>query len=111
MRTSRASTQTVANSDVKDSIVQLLDQVAREETRIVVENGGLPVAALVSPDDLKRLERLDEQRAERNRVVAAMREPFRGVSPAEIERETVKAVAEVRKEMRAEREAAATARR
>ena len=36
-----------------------------------------------------------------------MREPFQGVSPEEIERETAKAVAEVRKEMRTEREAAA----
>lgn len=106
MQASKPSTQTVTISDVKDTIVRLVDQVARGETRIVVEKGGVPVAALVSSDDLKHLARLDEQRAERKRVVAAMREPFRGVSPEEIERETAKAVADVREEMRAEREAA-----
>lgn len=111
MQASKPSTQTVAISDVKDTIVHLVDQVARGETRILVEKGGLPVAALVSSDDLKHLVRLDAQRAERKRVVAAMREPFRGVSPEEIERETAKAVAEVREEMRAEREAAAATRR
>lgn len=111
MQTSRPSTKTVAMSDVKDTIVQLLEQVVRGEARILVENSGRPVAALVSPDDLKNLARLDEQRAERKRIVAAMREPFRGVSPEEIEQETAKAVAEVREEMRAEREAAAAARR
>jgi prevent-host-death family protein len=108
---SKPSTQTVPIADIEDAIVQLVDQVARGETRVLVEQGGSPVAALVSPDDLKRLARLDEQRAERKQVVAAMREPFRGVSPEEIERETAKAVAEVREEMRAEQEAAATAHR
>ena len=110
MQTSKPSTRTVAVSDIKDTVVQLLDQVSRGETRIVVEERGVPVAALVSSEDLKQLSRLDEQRAVRRRVVAAMREPFRGVSPEEIERETAKAVAEVREEMRAEREAAAARR-
>ncbi len=105
VQASKPSTQTVAISDIEDTIVHLVDEVARGETRVLVEKGGLPVAALVSSDDLKRLARLDEQRAERKRVVAAMREPFRGVSPVEIERETAKAVAEVREEMRAERKA------
>ena len=109
MQISKPSTQTVAISDIKDTIVHLLDQVARGATRIVVEKGGVPVAAVVSSEDLKHLARLDEQRAERRRVVAAMREPFRGISPEEIERETAKAVAEVREEMRAEREASAAA--
>ncbi len=108
MQPSEPSTQTVDISDVKDTIVQLVDRVSRGETRIVVEESGVPIAALVTAEDLKLLARLDEQRAERRRVVEAMREPFRGVSPEEIERETAKAVAEVREEMRAEREAAAT---
>jgi hypothetical protein len=74
---------------------------------VLVEKAGIPVAALVSAEDLKQLARLDEQRAERRRVVDAMREPFRGVPPEEIAQETAKAVDEVRDEMRQEREAAA----
>ena len=110
VQASKPSTQTIAISDVKDAIVHLVVQVSHGETRIVVENGGVPIAAIVSSDDLKHLARLDEQRAERKRVVAAMREPFRGVSPEEIERETAMAAAEVREEMRDERESAATRR-
>lgn len=97
-------------SEVNTKLSRLVGEVSRGETRILVEQGGAAVVALVSPDDLKRLVRLDEQRARRRRIVAAMREPFRGVSPEEIERETANAVAEVRKEMRAEREAAAARR-
>lgn len=111
MQDSKPTTRTVTISDIEDTIVDLVDQVSRGETRVLVETGGVTVAALVSSEVLKRLARLDDQRAERKRVVAAMREPFRGVSPEEIERETAKAVAEVREEMSAEREAAATTRR
>ena len=110
MQASKPLTQTVTISDVKDEIVRLVDQVSRGGTRILVEQGGVPVAALVSAEDLEHLARLDEQRAERRRVVAAMREPFRGVSAEAIERETTKAAAEVREEMRAERESRAAAR-
>lgn len=73
---------------------------------MLVEKAGIPVAALVSTEDLKQLAHLDAQRAERRRVVAAMRESFRDVPAEEIERETAKAVAKVQAEMRAEREAA-----
>jgi prevent-host-death family protein len=94
-------------SEVKNHLSSLVNEVYRQNTRVLVEKAGIPVAALVSTEDLRQLARLDAQRAERRRVVAAMREAFRGVPPEEIERETDKAVAEVKAEMRAEREAAA----
>lgn len=68
-----------------------------------VEKPAIPKAAIDSTDEREQSALLDAQRAERRRVVAAMREPFRDVSPEEIERETAKAVAEVQAEMRAER--------
>ena len=107
MREQEPMTQTLKISDVKNQLSSLVNAVYRKETRVLVEKAGIPVAALVSTQDLKQLARLDAQRAERRRVVAAMREPFRDVPPEEIERETAKAVAEVQAEMRAEREAAA----
>ena len=110
MREPDPMTQTMKISQVKNTLSRLVNQVYRKETRILVEKAGIPVAALVSAEDLKQLARLDAQRAERRRVVAALREPFRGVPPEEIERETAQAVAEVREEMRAERAAAATRR-
>jgi prevent-host-death family protein len=107
MREQQPMTQTMKISEVKNTLSSLVNQVYRKETRVLVEKAGIPVAALVSTEDLKQLARLDAQRAERRRVVDAMRASFRGVPPEEIERETAKAVAEVHAEMRAEREAAA----
>jgi prevent-host-death family protein len=103
MREQEPMTQTMKISDVKNKLSSLVNEVYRKETRVLVEKAGIPVAALVSAEDLKALARLDAQRAERRRAVDAMREPFRGMPPAEIERETAAAVAEVQEEMRAER--------
>jgi prevent-host-death family protein len=104
MRAQEPETQTMKISDVKTQLSNLVNAVYRNERRIVVEKSGIPVAALISIDDLKRLVRLDEDRAERWRLLDLLREPFEGVSPEEIARETEKAVAEVRAEMKAERE-------
>jgi hypothetical protein len=62
----------------------------------VVEKAGIPVAALISIGELKRLARLDEDRAERWHLLVMLREPFLGVPPEEIERGTEKTVAEAR---------------
>jgi prevent-host-death family protein len=110
MREQEPMTQTMKISDVKNTLSSLVNKVYRKETRILVEKAGIPVAAIVSAEDLKQLAHLDAQRAERRRVVAAMREPFRGVSPEEIEQETATDVAQTRQEMRTEREAAAARR-
>jgi prevent-host-death family protein len=99
--------RTLKISDVKARLSSLVNEVYRKETRVLIEKAGIPVAALVSIEDLERLARLDKERAERRRVLESMREPFRGVPAEEIERETEKAVAEVRAEMAAERERAA----
>jgi prevent-host-death family protein len=100
-------TQSMEISEIGNQLSSLVDAIARGETRVQVEQVGVPVAALVSIEDLKQLARLDAQRAERRRLVESLREPFRGVPSEKIERETAKAVAEVREEMRAERMAAA----
>jgi prevent-host-death family protein len=96
-------TRTMKISDVKAKLSSLVNEVYRQQTRVLIEKAGIPVAALVSVQDLQRLAQLDEQRADR-RVLESMREPFRGVPAEEIKRETAKAVAEVRAEMAAERE-------
>jgi prevent-host-death family protein len=104
MNAQEVATRTMKISDVKARLSSLVNEVYRQETRVLIEKAGIPVAGLVSMQDLQRLARLDEQRAERRQVLESMREPFRGVSAEEIERETAEAVAEVRAEMAAERE-------
>jgi prevent-host-death family protein len=52
--TTRISTQ-----EIKSHLAEYLKRAARGETRIVVERAGEPVAALVSLEDLQRLEAWD----------------------------------------------------
>lgn len=95
-------TRTMKITEVKTQLNSLVNTVYRHEARVVVEKAGIPVAALVSTEDLWRLDRLDRERAESFRILDEMGAAFVGVSEEEIERETAKALAEVRADMRAE---------
>jgi prevent-host-death family protein len=97
----------VKATEARDQLPQILNSVYRGEGRVVIERSGIPVAAIVSPQDLAALNRLDQQRAGLAGVLSEMREAFKDVPQEEIEEETNKAVAEVRAQMRAEREQAA----
>ena len=100
------TTQTMKISEVKTQLNALVNRVYREEARVLVEKSGIPVAALVSIADLARLDRLDQERAERFKVLDAMRAAFEDVSPEETERETDRITAEIRAENRRREEAA-----
>ena len=104
-----ATTQTVEISDVRSDIYGLLEQVNRGKTRVLVEKDGIPLAMIVSPEDGRRLEGLEDEEEDPFAILDEMAAAFRGVPAEEIERETEKALAEVRAEMRAERAAARAA--
>lgn len=104
---SQPITETTNTSDARRSWSRLLNQVSRQEKRVVVERGGIPVAALVSVEDLKRLQWLDRERGEHFKALEVSWEAFKDVPDDEVEREVAKAVAEARAELRAEREQAA----
>lgn len=93
-------TQTIAASEARQQFSQLLNQVFRREKRVVIEKSGVPVAALVSADDLEQLRRFEEQRREDFAVIDRIREAFKGVPAEEVEREVARAVAEVRTQRR-----------
>ncbi|MDF3015392.1 MAG: hypothetical protein K0R44_617 [Thermomicrobiales bacterium] len=101
------TTQTMKISEVKQHLNRLVNQVYRCETRVMVEKSGIPVAGIESAEDLRRLDRLDRERAERFKVLEEFAAGFADQSPEEIERETARAIAEVRAERR--QKAAATA--
>ena len=73
----------------------------------LVQKGGIPVAAIIAADDLKRFQRFEQERAERFAVIDEGWEAFRNVDLGDVDAEVAKAVAEARAELRAEREAAA----
>jgi prevent-host-death family protein len=89
-------TQTIAVSEARQQFSQLINRVFRRELRVVIEKSGIPVAALVSADDLEQLRRCEERQRADFAVLDRMREAFEDVPPEEIEREVARAVAEVR---------------
>ena len=93
-------TQTMKISEVKNNLSRLVDAVSRNETRVLVEKSGTPVAALVSAEDLKRLSQWERERDERFAVIDRMREAFKDVPPEEIAREAERSVAAARERRR-----------
>ncbi len=100
MANQRPPTQKIPISKVKNSLSGLIETVSREETRILIEKNGAPVAALVSVDDLDRLSQWEREREARFSVIDRMREAFADVPPEEIEREAERTVAEARERIR-----------
>ena len=97
----------VKASEARQELSGLLNEVFEKKSRVIIERSGIPVAAVVSPDDLAELERIEAEKQERLRILARMRAPFRGVPSEEIEREVARAIEEVRREDRAARDAGA----
>lgn len=89
---------TITVSEARQHFASLLNRVFREGTRVVVEKSGIPVAALVSTEDLARLQRLDAERVQRFAVIDDMRAAFQDVPAEELEREAERALREIRAE-------------
>ena len=98
-------TQNMTVSDVQRDLRPLVKKVSKQETRVLVEEDGQPVAALVSPDDLERLKRLDV-REDAWRVVDQIRARNRDKDPEEVERDIAEEIRKIRAEDRARRERA-----
>jgi prevent-host-death family protein len=59
-------TKTIKASEARQQFSKVLNEVFRGESRVVVEKSGIPVAAIISASDFKRLARLE---AERNGIL------------------------------------------
>jgi len=108
MASSIVPTQSLKFTEARPRLSELLNRVHDKEMRVKISKGNLPVAAIVSIDDLERPNRLDAQREEDFKVFHEISTAFAGQTPEEIEEAVDRAVAEVRAEMRREREADAT---
>ena len=53
-------TQTIKSSDARGQWSQIINKVARRQARVIVEKSGIPVAAIVSTQDLERLDQLEK---------------------------------------------------
>ena len=88
--------ETVKASVARAQWATLVNQVARGRKRILIEKSGVPVAALVSADDLAQLQRLEARRRENFAAIDEIRAAFAGEPDEKIQQEADKAIAEVR---------------
>lgn len=94
------TTSTVKSSDVCTRWTEIVDEVLTGGKRVMIEEGGRPVAALVPARDLEWLKRLEAQREEDFKALDRTRAAFQDVPDDEIQREVDRAIAEIRAENR-----------
>ena len=96
MRKPEPMTQTVNISELKNSLSSVVDAVQRQETRVVIEKRGTPVAALVSLDDLARMRQLDREWESTTRSLERISETFADVPIEKLEAKIDEIIAEGR---------------
>src|SRR5437763_7916366 len=69
-------TQSINVTEARQKWSQPLNKVFRRQTRVIVEKSGIPVAAIISAQDLERFNRLEAQRAERFKVFGEVGQAF-----------------------------------
>ncbi|HET8522550.1 MAG TPA: type II toxin-antitoxin system Phd/YefM family antitoxin [Thermomicrobiales bacterium] len=97
------TTETLSVTETRERLSQLLNHVYRRETRVLVEENGVPVAAIISAEDLERLTGLEDRLADRRRILEDFGKNFAGIPAEELEREVGRALGEVRTEMGTDR--------
>lgn len=80
-------------TNIRQHFSEIVNQVARQERRVLVEKHGAPVAAIISPEDLKRLDRLEDEERRRLAAFRAISERFTDVPLDVLEREVAKSIA------------------
>jgi antitoxin (DNA-binding transcriptional repressor) of toxin-antitoxin stability system len=99
--------RTMSATDVRAHWSQLLLDVFNHKARVLVQKGGIPIAAIIPIDELKRYRQIEQERAERFRVIAEGWEAFNSLDLGDVDVEVARAVAEARSDLRAEWDAAA----
>jgi antitoxin (DNA-binding transcriptional repressor) of toxin-antitoxin stability system len=105
MATHEPPAKAIDVGEAQRSLPSTMSEVARTGERIVIEEDGVAVAALVPMRDLERLARLDAEREERFKVLDRIGAAFAHETEEESERYAALALAEAREDMRREREA------
>lgn len=85
-------------SEARKEWSQLLNNVFKGQTRVIVEKSGIPVAAVISAEDLERFTTFEEQRDVRFKALDRIRESLKSVPAEKLNQEINKAIEEVRTE-------------
>jgi prevent-host-death family protein len=88
--------QTINVTEARQKWSQLLNKVFRRETRVIIEKSGIPVAAIISAQDLERFNRLEEERRRAFAILDEIGAAFKDETPEESNRLATQAAAEAR---------------
>lgn len=94
-------TRTVKASDARHEFGKLLDTVVSGDERVLVQKRGVPVAAIISAEDLERFTNLEAERAARFAVIDEIHARNQHVDPDEVDRDVAAEIAAMRVERRA----------
>jgi prevent-host-death family protein len=100
MRENEPMTQTMKASEARQQWSEVLNKVFRKETRVIVEKSGIPVAAIISAEDLARFVQLEAERRERFKALEETWEAFKDVPADEVEEQVARAIEQVRAQKR-----------
>jgi prevent-host-death family protein len=98
MREREPMTQIMKASQARQEFSQLLNKVFRRETRVIVEKSGIPVAAIISAEDLELLTQLEAARQARFKVIDQIHARNQDKDPEEVERDVAEEIAAMRAE-------------
>ena len=90
------TTRTMTITEVKKTLSDLVAEVGPGKARILVEKSGSPAAALVSVDDLARLERFDREWVEGTKAIQRFSQAFADIPTEEAEVEIARIIPEIR---------------
>jgi prevent-host-death family protein len=96
MREQEPLIQTVMVSELRNRLASVVNRVYRKETRVLLEKSGIPVAALVSVDDLNRLQQLDREWDRTTKAIERLSQAFADVPVPELEAKIDEIIAEGR---------------
>ena len=103
-----SSPETVMSvTDTKQHFSSVVNRVARDGERVIVEKSGLPAAVIIPVEEYQRFKASEDQKREtRKRFferLARLGDAFEGISDEDLEQEVRRAQAEVEDEMAGER--------
>ena len=100
MSTARPGVQKLSADELRSDLDTALARVSRNESAMIVEQDGKPLATIVQADELERLRRLEAEWERPFAVIERMRAAFTDLSEDEIERDVADAVTRTRAAVR-----------
>lgn len=101
MRQYKSVMQNLDTADIEDSLASVVTRVSGNDARVVVEQHGKPVAAIISIEDLRRFAELEKASEDPWAVVDLVQATFADVPIEEHQAEVDRVIAEIRAQARA----------